>query len=119
MAKAQSNADRPGGKNGSTASGSLPRRTRAKASATLPAAAGEPSPQQIAAGLNYNEARTALELSLAELQASDLDVEAMAGLYRRAEAYAERCEQLLNQVEQDVLLWTGDDPTGTPTAYAP
>lgn len=119
MAKAQSNADRSGAKNGSTAGRSSPQRTRAKAAADLAAAAGESSAQQIAAGLNYNEARTALELSLAELQASDLDVEAMAGLYRRAEAYAERCEQLLNQVEQDVLLWTGDDPTATPTAYAP
>lgn len=77
------------------------------------------APQAVAAGLSYNEARTALELSLSELQASDLDVEAMAGLYRRAEAYAERCEQLLNQVEQDVLLWTGNDPKATPAAYAP
>lgn len=77
------------------------------------------SPQLVAAGLSYNEARTALELSLSELQASDLDVEAMAGLYRRAEAYAERCEQLLNQVEQDVLLWTGDDPMAAPSTYSP
>ena len=69
--------------------------------------------------LNYSEARTALELSLAQLQASDLDVEAMAGLYQRAEAYAERCEQLLNQVEQEVLLWSSNDPTAPPLPYAP
>ena len=119
MAKAQSNADRPGKADASPSGESSPRRSRGKASAAVQGGIGEPSPQQIAAGLNYNEARTALELSLAELQASDLDVEAMAALYRRAEAYAERCEQLLNQVEQEVLLWTGDDPKAMPTAYVP
>jgi exodeoxyribonuclease VII small subunit len=46
-------------------------------------------------------------------------VEAMVGLYRRAEAYAQRCEQLLNQVEQEVRLWSGDDPDSTPTPYTP
>lgn len=69
--------------------------------------------------LSYGEARTALELSLAELQATDLDVEAMVGLYRRAEAYAQRCEQLLNQVEQEVQVWSSDDPHNTTTTDAP
>jgi exodeoxyribonuclease VII small subunit len=79
----------------------------------------EPRPGDVAADLSYSEARTALDLTLAELQATDLDVEAMSGLYRRAEAYATRCEQLLSQVEQDVALWNGDNPDAPPTPYAP
>lgn len=120
MVKAQSNTDRPGKEEASTAVPSSGRRTRrSRTTATVPAGEEGAGPQTVAASLSYNEARTALELSLSELQASDLDVEAMAGLYRRAEAYAERCEQLLNQVEQDVLLWTSDDPKASPAAYAP
>lgn len=93
-------------------------------SATKTGAAGrrhptEPDPGTVAADLSYSEARTALDLSLAELQASDLDVEAMSGLYRRAEAYAARCEELLSQVEQDVALWSSDNPDAPPTLYAP
>ncbi len=64
------------------------------------------------AQLNYQEARTALELALAKLQSSSLEVEEMAGLYRRAQAYAERCEAVLHQVEQDVIQW--DPQTLTP-----
>ena len=70
------------------------------------------------ADLNFNEARAALELVLAELQASDLDVEAMAGLYQRGRIYAQRCETILDQVEQEVLIW--DDlanPEGAPVRY--
>jgi exodeoxyribonuclease VII small subunit len=55
--------------------------------------------------LSFNEARTALELAMAKLQASDLEVEEMAALYRRAEAYAERCRSVLERVEQDVIEW--------------
>ena len=71
----------------------------------------------MAAGLSYNEARTALDLVVAELQASDLDVEAMAGLYQRGQAYIRRCEALLEQVEQQVAIWDapGDsNPDQTP-----
>jgi exodeoxyribonuclease VII small subunit len=68
-----------------------------------------------AGDLSYNQAHAALELVLAELQATDLDVEAMAGLYRRGQAYAKRCEAILDQVEQEVLLWDGlDDPDAPP-----
>jgi exodeoxyribonuclease VII small subunit len=42
---------------------------------------------------------------MAQLQSPDLEVEEMAGLYRRAEAYAERCAAVLGQVEQDVIEW--------------
>jgi exodeoxyribonuclease VII small subunit len=73
-----------------------------------------------AADLSFNEARAALELVLAELQASDLDVEAMAGLYQRGRTYAQRCEAILDQVEQEVLIW--DDlanPDGAPVRYDP
>ncbi len=81
-----------------------------------PAAAADPDPIH---DLSYNEARTALELSLAQLQGTDLEVEAMVGLYRRAEAYAQRCEQLLDQVEQEVRLWSSNDPDNKSTPYAP
>ncbi len=60
------------------------------------------------AQLSFQEARTALELSLAQLQAADLEVEAMAGHYRRALTYLERCESVLAQVEQDVIEWDPD-----------
>jgi exodeoxyribonuclease VII small subunit len=75
--------------------------------------------QSIAADLNYSEARTALDLSLAQLQASDLDVESMAGLFRRAQSYAARCEALLLQVEQQVALWDSDNPDQAPQPYRP
>lgn len=67
-----------------------------------------------AGDLSYNQAHAALELVLAELQATDLDVEAMAGLYRRGQAYAQRCEAILDQVEQEVLLWDGLNNPDTP-----
>ncbi|MCX5930961.1 MAG: exodeoxyribonuclease VII small subunit [Cyanobium sp. CZS 48M] len=52
--------------------------------------------------LTFAQSRTALELTLAALQSEELEVEAMAGLYRRAVAYADRCEQVLQQVQQQV-----------------
>lgn len=55
--------------------------------------------------LSFNEARTALELVMAQLQSSNLEVEQMADLYRRAEAYAERCQSILESVEQRVIEW--------------
>ncbi|MFM1811383.1 MAG: hypothetical protein RLZZ336_321 [Cyanobacteriota bacterium] len=66
--------------------------------------------------LSYSEAQTALELALAQLQASDLPVETMGELYQRARSYAERCEQLLNQVEQSINIW---DPQHADTAPSP
>lgn len=70
----------------------------------------------IANDLSFREAQAALELSLAQLQASDLDVETMADLYRRAESYVQRCEQLLAVVEQNVLQW---DPESVGKAPQP
>lgn len=119
MAKAQSNSQGPARANNSAAVRTAGRRRQGKAAS---AAGGEEEKipdLDIAAGLNYNEARTALDLSLAELQSSDLPIETMAELYQRAQAYATRCDQLLTQVEQDVLLWTGDDPSAPPIAYIP
>ncbi len=55
--------------------------------------------------LSFNEARTALELAMAKLQSSELEVEEMATLYRRAEAYANRCSAVLEGVEQEVIEW--------------
>lgn len=55
--------------------------------------------------LSFNEARTALELAMAQLQSSELEVEQMADLYRRAEAYADRCQAVLESVEQNVIEW--------------
>jgi exodeoxyribonuclease VII small subunit len=84
---------------------------RKTSSAHDPGHPPEPSPDGGAEGcaedLSYNQAHAALELVLAELQANDLDVEAMAGLYRRGQAYAQRCEAILDQVEQEVLIWDG------------
>jgi exodeoxyribonuclease VII small subunit len=56
--------------------------------------------------LSYRDAQTALELTLAKLQSSELEVEEMAGLYRRAEAYANRCELVLETVQQEVIEWS-------------
>jgi exodeoxyribonuclease VII small subunit len=69
---------------------------------------------EIACSLSFREAQTALELCLAQLQSSDLDVEHMAGLYRRAESYAARCEQLLDLVEQDVMQWDPEVVSAAP-----
>lgn len=66
------------------------------------------------AGLSYLEARTALELVMAQLQSDELEVEEMAGLYRRAEAFARRCEAVLHQVEQDVIEWEADTAAPPP-----
>jgi exodeoxyribonuclease VII small subunit len=69
--------------------------------------------------LSFRQAQTALELSLAHLQASDLDVEAMADLYRRAQGYADRCEALLQQVEQEVMQWDPSQPDQPPRRHEP
>jgi exodeoxyribonuclease VII small subunit len=97
-----------------------------QASATTPSTAGRrsnPAPaggDAGAADLSFNEARAALELVLAELQASDLDVEAMAGLYQRGRAYAQRCEAILEHVEQEVLIWNDlANPDALPVRYDP
>lgn len=81
-----------------------------------PEAEGVEEPD-VAGQLNFRDAQTALELSLAALQAADLDVEEMAGLYRRASRYADRCEQLLQQVEQEVMQWDPAQPMDTPQPY--
>jgi exodeoxyribonuclease VII small subunit len=66
---------------------------------------GSATDKDIGVDLSYNEAHTALQLTLAALQATDLDVEAMTGLYRQARAYMERCETVLDNVEQEVMVW--------------
>jgi exodeoxyribonuclease VII small subunit len=78
------------------------------------ASAGAPDHGDGVDDLSFRQARTALDLTLAELQGSDLDVEAMADLYRRAERYADRCEAVLRQVEQDVMQWDPQDPEVDP-----
>ena len=78
---------------------------------------GASSSDRIAADLSYTEARTALDLALAQLQATDLDVEEMAGLFLRARGYAHRCEALLADVEQQVLVWDSTDPGSEPAPY--
>lgn len=72
-----------------------------------------------ASDLSYRQAQTALDLTLAELQTSDLDVEALASLYQRAQAYADRCEALLRQVEQEVMQWDPDHPDQPPQPFQP
>jgi len=65
-------------------------------------------------GLSFQEARTALELAMAQLQSDALEVEEMANHYRRAEAYAKRFEAVLQQVEQEVIQWDAEDTAPTP-----
>lgn len=91
----------------------------AQASATAPETPLPSAGEDIAAELSFREAQTALELSLAELQAPDLDVEEMADLYRRASRYAERCEQLLQRVEQEVMQWDPTQPANAALPYQP
>ncbi len=79
--------------------------------------AADRSAETIANDLSYAEARTALDLALAQLQATDLNVEAMAGLFQRAQSYARRCETLLAEVEQQVLLWNSTDPSSAPQPF--
>jgi exodeoxyribonuclease VII small subunit len=88
---------------------------RARASSrSAPASAG-PRPE----ALTYREAQAALEQSLVELQADDLDVERMTEVYQRACAYADRCDTLLQAVEAQVLLWDPDQPERPPQPQTP
>jgi exodeoxyribonuclease VII small subunit len=80
---------------------------------------GQPAGQDTAGDLSFRQAQAALELCLAQLQASDLDVEAMADLYRRARGYADHCETILNKVEQEVMCWDPEQPEHPPHAYEP
>ncbi|MFY8148383.1 MAG: exodeoxyribonuclease VII small subunit [Prochlorococcaceae cyanobacterium] len=73
----------------------------------------------IAADLSYQQARTALELVLAELQTTELEVEQMADLYRRGLQYLGRCEAVLERVEQEVLLWQAGDARQEPEPLPP
>jgi exodeoxyribonuclease VII small subunit len=94
-----------------------PRRRQGKSTQPVPdpaAAALDPDWLQEVSSLRYQEARTALELAMAQLQSPDLDVEEMAGLYQRAEAYAARCTAVLGQVEQDVIEWEAAADTEQP-----
>ena len=97
----------------------MPRATKSKTKSELPDPEVGQGENEIAADLSYNEARTALELTLAELQSADLDVETMAGLYQRAQGYANRCQTVLDAVEQQVMLWDSTDPKAKPEPYQP
>lgn len=94
-------------------------RSTAKGPASGRKSKSDEAPDSIASDLSYAEARTALDLALAQLQATDLDVEAMAGLFQRAQSYARRCEALLAEVEQEVLLWDSADGGSAPAPYRP
>jgi exodeoxyribonuclease VII small subunit len=97
-----------------------PKQSKAKTDGRSKQPTPDPETEQsIAADLSYGEARMALELTLAQLQASDLDVESMTGLFSRAQSYAARCENLLMQVEQEVALWDSDNPEQAPQPYRP
>ena len=73
--------------------------------------------EDLSLDLSFREAQTAFELALAELQSADLDIERMTTLYNRARAYADRCDAVLRQVEQDVMQWDPDDPETPPKPY--
>ena len=97
----------------------MPRATKNKTKSELPDPQVGQGDNGVAADLNYNEARTALELTLAELQSANLDVETMAELYQRAQGYANRCQTVLDAVEQQVMLWDSSDPKAKPEPYQP
>lgn len=80
---------------------------------------GPTSAANVAEDLSFRESQTALELCLAQLQDEDLDVESMADLYRRALGYAERCESVLQLVEQEVMQWDPTQPELAPKPYTP
>jgi exodeoxyribonuclease VII small subunit len=85
---------------------------RATKAPAKPAAEDDPRDDNLASELReltYNQSRTALEVALSQLQSEDLEVEAMADLYRRALAYAQRCEQVLQQVEQEIIQYQTAD----------
>jgi len=88
---------------------------RARSSSRSAAAPSGPTPEP----LSYREAQGALEQSLVELQAEDLDVERMTEVYQRACAYADRCDALLQAVEAQVLLWDPDQPESPPQPLNP
>ena len=88
---------------------------RARSSTRTAAASAGPRPET----LTYREAQAALEQSLVELQAEDLDVERMTEVYQRARAYADRCDALLQTVEAQVLLWDPDQPDRPPQPQSP
>jgi exodeoxyribonuclease VII small subunit len=88
---------------------------RARSSSRVAAAPKNPTPEE----LTYREAQAALEESLVELQANDLDVERMTEVYQRACGYADRCDALLNAVEAQVLLWDPDQPERPPQPLNP
>lgn len=80
-------------------------------------AGGDDAPDEwivTVAGLSYTQARTAMDLAIAQLQSEDLEVEQMAALYRRALACADRCEQLLAEVELDVTQLDPDSLLASP-----
>ena len=54
--------------------------------------------------LSYAEAEQALEATLKKLQAEDLPLEQLPGLYAEALALEQRCRMVLDQVIQDVQL---------------
>jgi exodeoxyribonuclease VII small subunit len=80
---------------------------------------GPTSAANVAEDLSFRESQTALELCLAQLQDEDLDVESMADLYRSALGYAERCESVLQLVEQEVMQWDPTQPELAPKPYTP
>jgi exodeoxyribonuclease VII small subunit len=103
-----------------TGNGDRPRPRARKSSEKAAAHKDSVQARRTAAGLSYNEARSALDLILAELQSSTLNVEDMAALHRRAQAYAQRCEQILDEVEQEILIWDPSaDADADPVPYTP
>jgi exodeoxyribonuclease VII small subunit len=93
---------------------STSKRRRRNSAAAATDASTDPDWLSDVASLSFQEARTALDLAMAQLQASDLEVEEMAGLYRRAEAFANRCEAVLRQVEQEVIEWEANSKAPAP-----
>jgi exodeoxyribonuclease VII small subunit len=90
---------------------------------SAPGSVGSPANAPPADGgaseMTYRQAQSALDLTISQLQSNELDVEAMTSLYRRAEAYADRCDALLQEVEQEVMQWDPARPDDPPNPFPP
>jgi len=67
-----------------------------------------------AEGLSYEEALQAADLLLHQLQNDSTPLAELQQTYQRGQIYLERCESLLQVVEQSVLQLDPDTMTTTP-----
>ena len=72
-----------------------------------------------AATLNYEESLQALDLLLTKLQDDSIPLSELQGGHQRAEIYLNRCEDLLQEVEQSVAVLNPDTLEPETTDHPP